>query len=149
VIVRTVDGERTRPLRRAVLRPTWPADAPMHGDDNPEAVHVAALDDSGEVLGACLIFPRTYPLRPDVPGAWQLRGMATVPAQQSQGIGAAVLAHALGVIGDRDGRLVWCEARTSARRFYERHGFQAEGPEYAHSETGIPHYRMWRPVPPG
>lgn len=142
--IQVVDGLTTRELRRAVLRPAWPAGSPMHGDDNPDAVHLAALDEDGGVVGALLVLPRAYPLRPEIAGAWQLRGMATAPQLRGQGIGGRLIAAAIEEIRSRDGRVVWCDARTSAVGFYRRHGFIAEGEEFLHAETGIPHYRMWR-----
>ncbi len=142
--VAVVDGAATRELRRAVLRPGWPVGSPMHGDDNPDAVHLAALDEDGAVVGSCVVLPRACTLRPDEPGGWQLRGMATAPELQGQGIGSRLVAAALEEIRHRGGGLVWCDARTDAVGFYQRNGFAAEGAEFRHAESGIPHYRMWR-----
>lgn len=143
VEVHIVDGPTTRELRRAVLRPGWPVGAAMHGDDNPDAIHLAVLLDE-DVVGACLVLPRAYPLRPELVGAWQLRGMATAPAMQGRGIGSAVLGRAVDEVRSRGGRLLWCDARTTAVAFYRAHGFAAEGSEFVHEESGIRHYRMWR-----
>jgi predicted GNAT family N-acyltransferase len=143
--IRIVDAATTKELRRAVLRPTWPVGSPMHGDENADAVHLAAFD-SDELVGCCLILPRPHPARPDEPGAWQLRGMATAPHRQGQGVGSAVVAAALEQAKQRAGRLIWCDARTTAVRFYAAHGFVAEGAEFLHAESGIPHYRMWRMI---
>ncbi len=144
VRVEIVDGAATRELRRAVLRPGWPVGSPMHGDDNPDAIHLAALDGDGAVIGSCLVLPRPYPLRPDEPDGWQLRGMATAPAWQGQGVGGRVMAAAVATVRDRAGRLIWCDARTAAVPFYRQQGFTAEGAEFLHAESGIPHFRMWR-----
>jgi predicted GNAT family N-acyltransferase len=141
--IRIVDGATTQELRRAVLRPNWPIGSPMHGDENPDAVHFAATDD-GQLIGCCLILPRPYPPRPGEPGAWQLRGMATAPERQGTGVGTAVMEFALDDARRRAGRLMWCDARTTAVPFYRAHGFAAEGEEFLHHESGIPHYRMWR-----
>jgi predicted GNAT family N-acyltransferase len=148
VRIEQVDGERTRELRRAVLRPNWPTGSPMHGDDNPDATHFAALD-GGSVIACCLVFPRTYPLRPEEPAAWQLRGMATAPDRQGQGLGGMVLAAAVDHVARRGAVLMWCEARTTALVFYAQHGFTVDGPEFLHAESGIPHHRMWRAVAAG
>jgi predicted GNAT family N-acyltransferase len=147
IAVRVVDGAATRELRRSVLRPAWPVDSAMHGDDNPDAVHLAAVDDDAQVIGSCVLLPRPYALRPDQDAVWQLRGMATVAERRGQGIGAAVVTHALAEIALRGGRLVWCEARIGAVDFYRRHGFLVDGPEFEHAETGIPHFPMSRAVP--
>jgi predicted GNAT family N-acyltransferase len=146
--IEVVDGLATRELRRAVLRPGWPVGSPMHGDENPDAVHLAALDEDGRVVGAVLVLPRSYPLRPSLGGAWQLRGMATTAELRGQGIGGELLAAAVAQIRSRSGRVVWCDARTSAVGFYRRHGFTAEGAEFLHAESGIPHYRMWLMLEP-
>ena len=37
--------------------------------------------------------------------------------------------------------MVWCNARTPARGFYERYGFVAEGEEFELPDIG-PHFRM-------
>jgi predicted GNAT family N-acyltransferase len=143
--IRIADAATTQELRRAVLRPNWPIGSPMHGDENADAIHIAAFDGD-ELVGCCLILPRPYPPRMDEPGAWQLRGMATTPARQRQGIGGSVVAAALDQAKRRAGRLIWCDARTTAVPFYSAHGFATEGPEFLHKESGIPHFRMWRMI---
>jgi len=147
--VEVVPGERTRELRRSVLRPAWAPGTPMHGDDEPHALHLAALTDDGVVVGACVLFPRADPDRPDVVDAWQLRGMATAEGLRGQGIGAAVVAEAVRQVAARGGRLLWCEARIAAVDFYARHGFVGTGETYLHAETGIEHRRMWRELSAG
>jgi GNAT superfamily N-acetyltransferase len=142
------DAASTRPLRGRVLRPDDPLDAPMHGDDNPDAVHLAAYDGD-QLIGCALILPSPYPLRPDQPGAWQLRGMAVAPERQGSGVGSAVLQTAGAQVRRRGGRLLWCESRRNATGFYAGHGFAAEGAEYPHRETGAPHRMMWRRIEPG
>ncbi len=141
--VSVADAAATRELRRAVLRPAWPPGSVMPGDDDPDAVHIAAYAGAG-LVGAALIRPRPCPVRPEEERAWQLRGMATAPERQRQGIGGVVLNAAIAEVLRRHGRLIWCDARTTAARFYARHGFTAEGPEFIHAESGLPHYRMWR-----
>lgn len=144
-MVRTavVDAATTTELRRSVLRPTWPAGATMHGDDDPAAVHVAAFDDD-QVVGACVLLPAAFPLAPHEPHAWQLRGMATAEGRRGEGIGAAVLTAAEQCVRIRGGRLLWCQARDTAIEFYARHGFTGHGDHFAHAETGIMHQLMCR-----
>ena len=140
----TVDGAATRALRRSVLRPGWPEGAAMHGDDNPDAVHLAAIDDDETVVAACLVLPRAYPRREQEAAAWQLRGMATAPSHRSQGLGAQLVEAVVAELRPRGARLLWCEARNAAMRFYARNGFTVDGGEFLHAETGIPHHYMWR-----
>lgn len=136
--VRIADAATTRELRRAVLRPSWAPGTPLAGDGEPAAIHLAAVDDDGTVVGACVLLDRG--------GEWQLRGMATTPERRGQGIGAAVLAAALELVAERGGRQLWCNARTGARDFYARHGFTVDGDEFVQAETGLPHVRMYRTI---
>lgn len=143
--VAVAEAARTTDLRRAVLRPQWPAGTPMFGDDLTDAVHLAALDGD-DVIGACVLRQAPYPYR-DEPAAWQLRAMATDPARRSQGVGALVLAAAGDTVTSRGGRFLWCKARSSAVPFYERNGFVVDTAEYVEPNTGLPHHDMYRRLP--
>lgn len=143
-----VDAATTTELRRTVLRPQWPAGAFMPGDDATDAVHLA-LFDGHDLVSTCVLLPRPYPLRPAQPHAWQLRGMATAAHRTGEGLGSALLRAVDVHVVSRGGRLVWCDARSSARSFYERNGFHAEGDEFVHADSGLPHFRMWREPDPG
>ena len=144
-MVRTaiVDAATTTELRRAVLRPTWPTGATMHGDDDPAAVHFAALDGA-DVVGACVLLPAPFPLAPTEADSWQLRGMVTVEGRRGEGIGSAVVGAAQRCVRARGGRSLWCQARDTAIEFYARHGFVGHGALFAHTETGIMHQLMRR-----
>ena len=116
----------------------------MHGDQFADAVHFAALDEDDAVRAACLVIPRPYPRRPSEANAWQLRGMATADGYRGRGLGAQLLAGVIEHLGSLGAHIVWCEARNTAMAFYARHGFEVDGPEFIHAETGIPHHHMWR-----
>ncbi len=118
------------------------------GSDQPGAVVIGGLlSTSDEVVGTCAVAPEEPPgalgeLVADRP-AWRLRSMATAPRLRSRGIGAAVLRAALAHVKESGGALVWCNARTAARRFYEGAGFVAFGSEWDEGAIG-PHIVMWR-----
>ena len=147
-----------RPLQHAVLRPGLPPEAAAYAEDDlPDTVHVAAYDDAGEVVGVGTFFPQPYPgpfgSGDDATGddglptpveaveGWRLRGMASDPGRRGAGFGAAVLARGVVEVRARGGRLLWCNARTSAVPFYERHGLRTVGPEFEVPHIG-PHFRM-------
>ena len=147
-VVEVTDAAVTSELRRAILRPSWPIGARMHGDDEPGAVHLAARTSDGTVVGACVLLPRACPAFPDRTGAWQLRGMATAEAVRGTGVGSALTEAAAAAVRTRGGRLLWCDARESAIDFYRARGFTGTGERYAHPETGAPHLLMYRLIPP-
>lgn len=142
-----VDPGVTSALRRAVLRPGWTSDRRMPGDDDPNALHIAALDDFRAPVGACVLVPGRCPSHPDIEHAWQLRGMATAEGHRGEGIGAAVVTHAIAVLDDRGAQLLWCKARVSAANFYARLGFDVDTEDYIEPETGLPHRDMSRRLP--
>jgi predicted GNAT family N-acyltransferase len=73
--------------------------------------------------------------------------MATDEAWRSGGVGSRLLGAVLDHVAAAGGEMVWCNARTPARRFYERAGFAAHGDEWVDPEIG-PHIAMWREVRP-
>ena len=130
-----VESAVTAPLRHAVLRPHWTFEQfAAHLDDAP---HVAVME--GDRVLACASM-REEPMPDDPrPGDWRLRGMASDPALRGAGHGATALRAALDFARERGGRRVWCNARTGALGFYEKHGFTAVGDEFDLPDAG-PHF---------
>lgn len=141
--IRRIDAADTRPLRQRVLRPHQPIDALIYpGDDAPNALHLGAFQD-GRTVSIASLAPEPFALAPGEAHAYRLRGMATLPALRSQGIGGAVLEAGIAQVAERGARLVWCNARVPAEGFYERHGFRREGEPFELPGIG-PHVVMWR-----
>jgi GNAT superfamily N-acetyltransferase len=144
ILVARVPPEVTHPLRGRVLRPgAPPGSARLSADDHPATAAFAATTPAGEVVGTAIVYPDPCPWQPQRPGAWRLRGMATEPGRRSGGIGARVLGAVLDHVRGQGGALVWCNARTPARRFYERAGFVPHGEPWEDPDIG-PHIAMWR-----
>ncbi|MHB8235006.1 MAG: GNAT family N-acetyltransferase, partial [Solirubrobacteraceae bacterium] len=68
------------------------------------------------------------------------------PDARGRGAGAAVLDELLRHAADRGASRVWCNARTPARRFYERAGFHVSSPVFEVPQIG-PHVVMERSLP--
>jgi GNAT superfamily N-acetyltransferase len=145
--VLVVDGALTRELRRSVLRPHLTLADALPGDDLPDAVHLAAVED-GRPLCTCFIFADACPWRPGE-DAWHLRQMATAPDAQGRGHGRAVVAAAMAYARERGATVLWCNARATAAGFYERCGMRPHGEVFTDEAHPIPHLRMWVPLEPG
>jgi GNAT superfamily N-acetyltransferase len=139
--VRVVDPEVTVALRHQVLRPHQTLDDVRAASDGTPGI---AVLDGERVLACASVRPEPMP-GDERPGDWRLRGMASDPAVRGQGYGALALTAALDHARERGATRVWCNARTPARGFYERHGFTATGGEFHLPDAG-PHYLMWRRV---
>lgn len=144
--IEQVTASATWPLRQKVLRP-WltVADVGLPGDADPGTVHLAVLDDSDTVVCTLRLHPQECPWRAE-DAAWQLRSMATDPAQRGTGLGTRLVAAAVSTVAEAGGRLLWCNAREGAEGFYLRCGFTAVEERWQVSGIG-PHVGMLRFVP--
>ncbi|WP_193366751.1 GNAT family N-acetyltransferase [Pelagibius marinus] len=157
ITLQLVDLDETFELRRAVLRP-WltPAEAAATYAGAGEHFHVGALQ--GGPQGKRLVSTAGFmaEAQPDYaedfgPEPWRLRGMASDPAVQGRGLGGRVLEFGIAELARRlaargeDSAVVWCNGRTGAQTFYERHGFRPIGALFETPGTG-PHYVFWRRV---
>ena len=135
LVVREIPIAQTRALRQAVLRPhQTPDELAAHETTDAFAVGVFA-GDAPVAVG--FVAPEGGP------GAWRIRGMATAPEARGRGAGAAVLDALVGHALEQGATRIWCNARTSARSFYERGGFHVASDEFELPEIG-PHYVMER-----
>lgn len=147
--VREVPAEATFALRQRVLRPHQSiAEMALAGDDDPATLHLGAVEESGEVVGALRLEPAGCPWFPARADAWQLRGMATASQLRGRGIGAELVAAAVRHVASRGGGLLWCNARLPAESFYARAGFVATDNRWDDPLIG-PHVGMVREVTAG
>jgi len=153
IAIRLVELDATFELRRDVLRP-WltPESARATYAGTGAHFHVGALKD-GRVISTAGFAVEAHPDYANEFGSvqWRLRGMATYPAFQGAGLGGRVLEFGIEELAKRVGSrgeqnaVVWCNGRTGAQAFYERHAFQPIGELFETPGTG-PHYVFWRRV---
>jgi len=135
-----VTAESTLGLRWRVLRADQPRESAIYpGDDAPTTLHLAALVD-GLIASVASFYAEAHPALP-ARAPSRLRGMATEPALQGQGIGTQLLRVALGELGRRGHDLLWCNAREKAVPFYENLGFGCHGERFELPMIG-PHALM-------
>jgi GNAT superfamily N-acetyltransferase len=139
--IREITAREAHPLRGAVLRPGLPAASLDFPEDaHPDAFHLGVYD--GDDLVAVGSFsPAPTPFRAGAV-AWQLRGMAVADGYRSGGLGAALLAAAIERCRAGGASVLWCNARDSAARFYERLGFVQHGDSFITKTTQLPHHVM-------
>ena len=91
-------------------------------DDEDISFHLGAFKDSKLVSVASFFYERNT-LFKDL-HQYQLRGMATLPEYQGQGLSSELLTMAFPIIKQNFCTLLWCNAKTSAVGFYEKVSFQ-------------------------
>lgn len=145
-MIRVIRDSDTWPVRQKVLRPHQQAsDMSFPFDDNPESMHLGFFT-GGEVVGILSVYPMDR--QEKYSREWyRIRGMAVVPDQQGQGVGHKLMDEAFKRLERRvnPGSQIWCNARTSAVGFYEKHGFIKEGDEFEIQGVG-PHFVMVRAI---
>jgi GNAT superfamily N-acetyltransferase len=138
--IRPITAQEARTVRLPVLRAGLPPEsAVLDHDDDPGTRHFGAFEGS-RLVGVATFFAEPCPVKPG-PRGWRLRGMATLPDMQRRGAGSALVAEGVRVATSCGSELMWCNARTSARGFYESLGFVAVGKEFDLPVAG-PHYLM-------
>jgi predicted GNAT family N-acyltransferase len=142
ITVEQVQARVVVSLRAQILRPGLALDEARYAqDDDPAAVHLAACDELGHVVGCSTWFPEDWQGRP----AWRLRGMATSPAARGTGVGGLLLTKGLALASAGGAQFAWANARTVALGFYRRYGFETVGEEFLTAQA-IPHFVIWRPL---
>lgn len=98
-------------------------------DLDASCVHAVAYDEAGDAMGTGRLLPDAHIGRMAVRKLWRGRG-----------VGAQLLLTLMRVAQQRGEREVVLSAQLSARAFYARYGFQAEGGTYM--DAGIEHIAM-------
>ncbi len=143
-----VDAIDTHDLRRRVLRDDSPvAVVEFDGDDEPTTFHLAVERD-GALVAVSTWLRRPMPHDPRASDI-QLRGMASEPALQGQGLGGVLLRAGIERARDDGVERIWARARSAALAFYIANGFDAVGDEFVDGTTGLPHRIVVIDVPPG
>jgi len=144
-LIREVDPEVTRELRRRILRPHQSLTELVDpGEEDPSTVFFAARR-GGEVVGTAGLYREPEP--DGDANARRVRAMATAPEVRGEGVGELLL-DACVDRARRDGAsTVWCNARTGARGFYERYGFRVVSDPFDVAGIG-PHVRMEKTLGP-
>ncbi|RZK57701.1 MAG: GNAT family N-acetyltransferase [Pedobacter sp.] len=102
------------------------------------AFHLAFYVDD-EIATIASFFPKNYKDRAEL--GYQLRGMATDTPFLGKGYGKQLVEFAVAYIKKTNAQYIWCNARTSAVKFYEKLGFELVSEEFEIAGVG-PHYEM-------
>ncbi|RZK48309.1 MAG: GNAT family N-acetyltransferase [Pedobacter sp.] len=138
-MVRFISAEKTLPLRSEVLREGRPLSACVFPQDIEKGGFHLGYFIEEELIGIASFFLKAHPLAKGI--AYQLRGMAIAPNHQGNGFGKKLIDFAKTQLKVTNAQFIWCNARTSAKSFYERLGFEVVSPEFLIEDVG-PHYEM-------
>jgi GNAT superfamily N-acetyltransferase len=139
-MIKFINSLDTLALRSSVLREG--ADTELcrfDGDDDELSFHLGYFKD--DILVCIASFQQQG--REGFSGtAYQLRGMATLPAYQGTGIGNQLVNFSIVYLRGLKANYLWCNARKAAFRFYTGLGFEFISEEFEIPGIG-PHKAMY------
>lgn len=139
-----INAADTFQIRQQMLRPGQSIDkCNFTGDEDDQTFHLGAFKD-GKLISVASFYFETHP---DLEEQYQfrLRGMATLPDHQHQGLSSQLLKTAFPIIKQNFCPLVWCNARKNAIGFYQKVGFEAASDEFDIPGIG-PHVLMYKSI---
>jgi predicted GNAT family N-acyltransferase len=138
-MIRKISRDEALPLRSVVLRNGKPlAECVFPTDGLPGIFHLGYFADE-QLVCIATFFPEDYPDQGT--GGFRLRGMATDPAFAGKGYGAGLIKFAINELTSLQAAYIWCNARSSAKGFYSRLGFETISEEFEIAGIG-PHFDM-------
>ncbi len=133
--VKQIEAKDTYKIRNIVLRPNQDiSKCIFDGDESDMSFHLGAYIDNE--LASVASFYMENSEKFENPYQYRLRGMATLPEYQGQGLSRSLLQTAFNLIKRNNVDLLWCNARITAEGFYENCGFTTNGDYFEIPEIG-------------
>ncbi len=140
--IRFIKAPDTYALRLQVLRPGGVLEDVDFTNDRLEYAFHLGVHIGGHRIAVASFYPEGHP---ELTGwkQYRLRGMATHPDFQGQGVGSQLMRFALEHLKAQHADLIWCNARVGALPFYERAGYRIHGERFEIPGIGG-HFVMYR-----
>ncbi|MBC7465040.1 MAG: GNAT family N-acetyltransferase [Bdellovibrio sp.] len=139
-----ISAAETIDLRCRVLRPGQPKEICHYPEDDfATSFHLGIHNDHGQVICNGTFLQQPHEFFKNAINPYRLRGMASDPLFQKQGLGSIVIHHALTLLNEKKCDLLWFNARTTAEAFYAKFGFSPIG-ETFDIPLGGPHKVMYK-----
>lgn len=138
-MIKFIPVELTLDLRSRVLRNGQPLAECIFPTDQVEGIFHLAFYVDEEIATIASFFPNSYKDSREL--GYQLRGMATDQQYLGRGYGKQLVEFAVDYIKNTNAQYIWCNARTSAIKFYQKLGFELVSEEFEIAGVG-PHYEM-------
>lgn len=155
--IRRITAAQTLSLRQKILRPGQAVQELVYpGDLDEVSFHAGAVERAGgsseadALVGVASVYRQAMEKAREQglealagTDAWRLRGMAVDDGLRGGGVGSMLLTACIAHVAASGGRVLWCNARLPAERFYLRHGFLRQSDVFEFPHIG-PHIVMSR-----
>ena len=119
--IEQIRPELTWRLRQEVLYPSEPLYA-MKMDEDSHGLHFGAFYNE-RLVSVVSLFQSG--------NSFQFRKFAVLPNMQGKGVGNALLQYIINFAKAQGGQRIWCNARSTAVKFYQKAGFVTTGQTFA------------------
>jgi len=142
--IKKIRPEQTLELRSSIMKPYLRPDQCVNpGDQDPLTFHLGAMGPNDQLMGIATFLPDPHPFFPSSHHPYRLRGMASLPEVQRQGVGRALVQEGEKILASRGADLLWFNAREKAFAFYLALGFEMTGEFFELDRIG-PHKVMFK-----
>ena len=140
--IKEISAHETFPIRLEVLRKNIPLSFEFNGDFDSDTIHLGAFKNDKLIAVSSYMKANNKNFEGN---QYQLRGMATLTEYQGFGAGKLMLQKAVQILKEKNGNLLWCNARIAAVDFYKKQGFHTFGEKFEISYVGE-HYVMFKKI---
>ncbi|MFB9055110.1 GNAT family N-acetyltransferase [Formosa undariae] len=142
--LKQIDAQETYKVRLPVLRPGRPIeDCEFNNDSHIDTFHLG-LYFNADLIGVVTFMKTNNEAFPESK-QYQLRGMAILQDYQGLKYGDILVEAGDSLVKERQGILIWLNAREIAVKFYERNGFTISGNPFNIPSVGT-HYMMYKTI---
>ncbi|QDO92713.1 GNAT family N-acetyltransferase [Formosa sediminum] len=137
-----ITAEETYGVRHPVLRPGRPIeDCEFENDTHKDTFHLGLYVNS--LLIGVVTFMKASKDIFEHKDQYQLRGMAVLEAYQGLQYGKLLVEKGEGIVKEKNGKIIWFNAREVALKFYTKCGYKIIGDAFNIPKVGT-HYMMFK-----
>ncbi|ESU29431.1 acetyltransferase [Flavobacterium limnosediminis JC2902] len=142
ILIRQIEAEDTFSVRQPVLRPGKSIESCHFEGDNLGTTAHFGLSENEELLAVVSLYKTNYP-NCKIENQFQMRGMAVLEKHQRMGLGEQLVKKAEHYVREKNGKLIWFNAREKAVPFYEKLGYKINGNPFEINDIGT-HFVMYK-----
>jgi predicted GNAT family N-acyltransferase len=142
--IKEISAAETYLVRLPVLRKGKTIErCAFEGDTFKDTVHFGYFENNN-LIGVISIFQKNN-IAFSEEKQFQIRGMAVLENFQKRGIGNLLVEKAINYCQEKNGNLIWFNARETAVEFYKKMSFEINGTGFVIKDIGL-HFVMFKRI---
>ena len=142
--IKKITSEATYAVRQPVLRAGMPLESCIFDGDDLNTTEHFGIFEAEALMGIISLFENNT-VAFDIPNQFQIRGMAVLDQFQKRGLGEDLIRYTENRVHQKNGKLIWFNARETAVGFYQKLGYAITDEAFEIPTAGT-HYIMSKKV---